>query len=92
MTNALMDWSCRIFAVHVAIAQSSCGGAALTAAWVNLWLGASVTIVIVAAGFQAFLSVRETAIVDHRNWAIATAIIWWIAALWAAWSARRSGP
>jgi uncharacterized membrane protein len=44
---------------------------------------------------QAFLSVphsetQTAAMVDHRNWAIATAIIWWIAALWAAWSARRN--
>ncbi len=81
-----------LFAVQVAMAKSRWSSAALIAARVNLWLGAIVTIFTVAAGIQAFLSVphseTQTApMVDHRNWAIATAIVWWAAALWAGWSA-----
>lgn len=94
-TIALYTTAAMLFAVHIGIAKISWGGVALTAARVNLWLGAAVTIVTVAAGIQAFLSVphseaQAALMVDHRNWAITTAIIWWIAALWTAWSARRN--
>ena len=94
-TIALYTTAVLLFAVHVATAKISSSGVALTAARVNLWIGAAVTIVTVSAGIQAFLSVPhnevQTALmVDHRNWAIATAIIWWIAALWAGWSSRRN--
>src|SRR5262245_40489137 len=93
-TIALYTTAALLFAVHVAIADGRWNGAALTTARVNLGLGAAVTIITVASGVQAFLSVphsetQAAATVDHRNWAIATAIIWWMAALWAAWSTRR---
>ena len=94
-TIALYTTAALLFAVHVATAKISWSGVALTGARVNLWIGAAVTIITVAAGIHAFLSVphseaQAALMVDHRNWAIATAIIWWIAALWAGRSARRN--
>ena len=48
----------------------------IVAKW-NLWLGAVISIITVAAGWQAYNSVAHytpshLAMTDHRNWAMAT--------------------
>ena len=53
-----------------------------------------ISIITIAAGVQAFFTVphdeaQTPFMIDHRNWALATAIIWWIAAVWEGWRARR---
>jgi uncharacterized membrane protein len=94
-TIALYVAAAALYTAHVVAAETRWGEAILTAARVNLWLGALITIVTVAAGIQAFIRVPHSTaqvppMVDHRNWAIATAAIWWVAALWEAWRARRA--
>jgi len=53
----------------------------------NLWLGAAITIITVAAGFHAYNTVAHdapshAAMTDHRNWALATAPLFIGIALW----------
>ena len=61
----------------------------IIAARLNLWIGAAITVVTLAAGFQAYNSVAHdtashTAMTNHRNWAITTAIVFFLLALWQA--------
>jgi uncharacterized membrane protein len=58
-TIALYTTAALLFAVHVATAKISWSGVALTGARVNLWIGAAVTIVTVAAGIHAFLIIHS---------------------------------
>jgi uncharacterized membrane protein len=90
-------------AVLYAVAQIAAGrdwaSRVLFAARVNLWAGAVLSILTVAAGIHAFLTVsheisQEPFMADHRRWAMATAIIWWLIAIWEAWRAiqgKRAG-
>jgi len=53
----------------------------------NLWLGAGITVITVAAGFYAYNTVAHdapshAAMTDHRNWALATAPFFIGVALW----------
>jgi len=53
----------------------------------NLWLGAAITLITVAAGFYAYNTVAHdapshAAMTDHRNWALATAPLFIGIALW----------
>lgn len=53
----------------------------------NLWLGIGATLFTVAAGFHAYSTVAHdapshAAMTDHRNWAIATLILFLILAGW----------
>ncbi len=53
----------------------------------NLWLGAGITLITVAAGFYAYNTVTHdapshAAMTDHRNWALATAPLFFTVALW----------
>lgn len=57
------------------------------AAYWNLWLGAALTVATVLAGFYAYNTVNHddpshAAMTDHRNWALVTAVIFWILAIW----------
>lgn len=63
----------------------------LTTAYWNLWVGAGLTLVTVAAGWHAFNTVdhdtpSHEAMLEHRNWALVTVTV---ILLVAAWSARR---
>ena len=54
----------------------------------NLWIGAGFTIITVLAGFDAYNSIPHdgplhAAMTDHKNWALATASIFGLLALWA---------
>lgn len=59
----------------------------LVARW-NLWIGALITIGTVLAGWYAYNTVAHdgpshAAMTDHRNWALATAAVFLLLALWA---------
>jgi len=69
----------------------------VAAARINLWLGAVLTVATVAAGVHAFASVehlpsQQSFMSDHRNWALATAVIWWLIAIWEGWQAWQLKP
>ncbi|MCK1336353.1 DUF2231 domain-containing protein [Bradyrhizobium sp. 38] len=94
---ALFVIAAMLYVVHLVLPQSSWAAPILTAARINLWLGAVLSIATVAAGMQAFLTVQHGAeqqpvINDHRNWALATAVLWWSIALWEGWRSRHSKP
>lgn len=62
----------------------------------NLWLGAVVTLATVATGWYAFNTVEHDTISHavmkvHRNWALATAVVFLILALWSWRAYRRPG-
>ena len=64
----------------------------LVARW-NLWIGALITIGTVLAGWYAYNTVNHdgashTAMIDHRNWALATAAVFLALALWVIWKQR----
>lgn len=59
----------------------------LNAGYINLWIGCLLTIGTVAEGFYAYYTVAHdhlshAAMTDHRNWAIATAILFLVLTLW----------
>ena len=59
----------------------------IVARW-NLWIGAVATIATVLAGFDAYNSIPHDgplheAMTDHKNWALVTASIFGLLALWA---------
>ncbi|WP_339864585.1 DUF2231 domain-containing protein [Paremcibacter congregatus] len=59
----------------------------ISAAYINLWLGAVITVLTVIAGVYAYNTVdhdtpSHLAMTDHRNWALATAGLFWIVAIW----------
>ena len=94
-TVALYLSSSLLFVAGLAFPGRRWTAACLTTAHWNLWLGAVLTIITVAAGIYAFNTVRHDeashlAMTDHRNWALATAAVWWALALWAVWKARRN--
>jgi len=65
----------------------------------NLWLGAAITVITVAAGFYAYNTVAHdapshAAMTDHRNWALATAPLFIAIALWSmvsVWKGKQLG-
>lgn len=64
----------------------------LVARW-NLWIGALMTIGTVLAGWDAYNTVTHdvlshAAMTDHRNWALVTAAIFILLALWVFWKQR----
>jgi uncharacterized membrane protein/ketosteroid isomerase-like protein len=68
--------------------------AMLNAARINLWVGVSITIATIAAGFYAYGTVAHdtpshTAMTDHKNWAIGTGIIFGLIGLWS-WNIYRA--
>jgi uncharacterized membrane protein len=68
-----------------------------TAANWNLWLGAAVTALTVAAGLQAAGSVAHDeaahlAMENHKFWALGTAALFVLLALWNGLRVRRAGP
>ncbi len=59
----------------------------------NLWIGAFLTIGTVAAGLNAYYTVAHDgashiAMTNHRNWALATASVFALLALWSLWKHR----
>ena len=65
------------------------------AAHINLWLGAVISIGTVVAGLYAANTVAHDAeshaqMMDHRNWAIPTAVSFIALAVWSAWKCRKT--
>ena len=93
-TVALFATSAALFAAALLLPGRAWSASAQTVAHWNLWIGAALTVATVAAGFYAFYTVdhAEAAheeMVGHRNWALATAILFWALAAWAARARRR---
>lgn len=64
----------------------------IVAQW-NLWLGAIITVLTVAMGVVAYNSVAHdtpshAAMTEHRNWALATTVLFLSLAIWSALRAR----
>ncbi len=64
----------------------------VVARW-NLWIGAVATIGTVLAGWYAYNTVTHdgpshAAMTDHRNWALVTASVFILLALWTFWKQR----
>lgn len=95
-TVALLSISTLLFVAVRLGRDRGWAGHAKTAAYWNLWLGAALTVLTVLAGVYAYNTVQHdtpshAAMTDHRNWALATAIIFWGLALWAARTKRAGG-
>jgi uncharacterized membrane protein len=96
-TIALLAFATLLFGVAV-ISRGSRWSASIEAAanW-NLWLGAAVTALTVAAGLQAAGSVTHDesahlAMENHKFWALGTAALFGLLALWNGVRVRRAGP
>ncbi|MBL6935727.1 MAG: DUF2231 domain-containing protein [Alphaproteobacteria bacterium] len=86
-TVALYAASFLFFVLARVFSGRTWAGDCRIAAFSTLWLGAAISVLTVAAGFYAFNTVRHdapshAAMTDHRNWALATAALWWVLALW----------
>jgi len=60
----------------------------------NLYLGAGFSILTIAAGFYAANTVAHNdtthlAMIDHRNWALSAATLWFVLAVWN-WRSRKA--
>lgn len=94
-TVALLFTSAVLLWIGWAFRESPSGTTLLTIGHWLLWLGAGITVATVGAGIYAFATVAHPdaahePMTDHRNWALATASLWWALALWAAWRVRQS--
>lgn len=93
-TIGLLGGSVVLFIAGTFARQRASAAGLLTAAYWNLWLGAGITFVTVAAGYNAFDTVAHdqpshTAMIEHQYWALATAALFWSLALWSTWGQRR---
>ena len=64
----------------------------IVACW-TLWFGAAVSVFTLIAGFYAFNTVEHddpshAAMLEHRNWAFVTLIVFFLLAIWSVISAR----
>jgi len=95
-TIALFSLSTAFFvAAHLGEGKAWASGMTSAAYW-NLWAGAVLTILTVGAGVYAYNTVAHSetshaAMTNHRNWALATATLFWGLALWALWEKRKRG-
>ncbi len=86
-TVALLSISAILFLVAFCFPRLSYRDTLLTTARVNLWLGAAITLVTIMTGFYAFDTVAHDdvshhAMVNHRDWALHTAVAFLALALW----------
>jgi uncharacterized membrane protein len=66
----------------------------LVAQW-NLWIGAGITVMTIVAGVVAYNSVAHDtpsheAMTEHRNWALVTAVLFIVLAVWS-WRRAKAG-
>jgi len=83
-TVALLSISALLYLVGLALGKPNL----LVAARWNLWIGAVITIGTVLAGFYAYNTVAHdgpshAAMTDHKNWALVTASVFGVLAIWA---------
>ena len=94
---ALLAAAAMLYVSAIVLARTSIGDLCLIVARFNLFLGAGLSFATVAAGMYAFLTVpiddmQRPLVIDHRNWALVTALVWWSLALWEAWRTWWSRP
>ena len=75
--------------------KKSWGETVLKAAHINLWIGAAITVLTLLAGWNAYNTVTHDtashlAMTDHRNWAFATAGLFFIVTLWSLSTYRKT--
>jgi uncharacterized membrane protein len=96
-TVGLLSISAVLFVVGAFVpATASWKEKCLTVARWNLWIGAAITVGTVLAGWQAYGTVvhdepSHAAMTDHRNWALVTASLFILLALWAYAARHRRG-
>lgn len=86
-TIALFSVSALLFCISYPMRKKKWGAFLLSAAYINLWAGALFTIATLIAGWYAYNTVAHdtashAAMTDHRNWALFTAGLWGVLALW----------
>ncbi|PJB72793.1 MAG: hypothetical protein CO093_02115 [Alphaproteobacteria bacterium CG_4_9_14_3_um_filter_47_13] len=87
-TIALLSVSVALFIAELFVRNRSWHKQLVTVARWNLWLGALSAIATVIAGFYAFNSVphssehQHLAMLDHRVWALSTAALFVLLAIW----------
>ncbi len=96
-TIALLAIATLLFGVAVIWRRGRWSASIEAAASWNLWLGAAVTALTVAAGLQAAGSVAHDeaahlAMEDHKFWALGTAALFVLLALWNGLRVRRAAP
>ncbi len=95
-TVALFVTSVALFVIGIVMKNRAWAPGLLTTAYWNLWLGAGITVLTIAAGFYAYNTVAHddpshAAMTDHRNWALGTAVLFWALALWTGWARKQGG-
>ncbi len=93
-TVALLSISVALFILAFVVKEKAWTPSVLTTAHWNLWLGAALTVMTIAAGLYAYNTVAHddpshAAMTEHRNWAFATAALFWSLALIAAWRKKQ---
>jgi len=86
-TVALYSTASVLLLLSKIISSEKIKGWLFKAGLINLWMGAVFSIATVWAGFDAFGTVvhdaaSHEAMKNHRNWAVGTAILYWILTLW----------
>jgi uncharacterized membrane protein len=94
-TIALFATSTLLFYCAVIVKNKSYAITILKTAHINLWLGAIITPLTLLAGWDAYNTVNHDApshmaMTDHRNWAVVTASLWFLIAIWAGINARKT--
>ncbi|WP_339864759.1 DUF2231 domain-containing protein [Paremcibacter congregatus] len=92
-TIALYVVSTTLFVIGYFLLKNKWKEKFVTTAYMNLWLGALMTVFTVAAGIYAYNTVQHDApshlaMTDHKNWALATAGLFWAIALWSVYIYR----
>lgn len=92
-TVALLSLAVGLFAVIPLVPPPLKEQWRVVARWA-LWFGAGFTVITVAAGFYAYDTVAHdtpshAAMTDHRNWAIATVVLFMALTLWSVFAVRR---
>lgn len=92
-TIALYVISAVLFALAYFVVKNIWQEKFTAAAYINLWLGALITALTVAAGIDAYNTVAHDgpshlAMTDHKNWALATAAFLWLVAIWSVFNYR----
>jgi uncharacterized membrane protein len=93
-TIALLTIAALLFVAHALANRNHPVHGMETAANWNLWLGAALTVLTVAAGLQAAGSVAHDgaahlAMQNHKLWALGTTTLFLLLGLWNAWRVRR---
>lgn len=92
-TVALLTISTVLFVISAFAGAQAWAHTVRTVAYWDLWLGAAITVLTVIAGLYAFSTVTHdtaahAAMIDHRSWALPTAALFILLAVWSIWLHR----